>query len=74
MTGANACERQFGASWLQARIERTIPLEVDMENFIHNENLIIFRRRLALATDNAQRQLLLKLLAEEEAKLPVATR
>jgi hypothetical protein len=45
-----------------------------MEEFIHRENLKIFRRRLDLAKDDAQRQLLLKLLAEEEAKVPVATR
>ncbi len=45
-----------------------------MEDFIRRENLIIFRRRLALAKDDAQRQLLLKLLAEEEKNLPCATR
>ena len=38
-----------------------------MEEFIHRENLIIFRRRLAGATSDIQRQMLLKLLAEEEA-------
>ena len=63
----------LGFSQLQARIEQTTPLEVDMEDFIHHENLIIFRRRLALAKDDAQRQLLVKLLAEEQ-KLPVAKR
>jgi hypothetical protein len=40
-----------------------------MEEFTHRENLIIFRRRLALVKDAAQRQLLLKLLAEEEGKI-----
>jgi hypothetical protein len=45
-----------------------------MEEFIHQEKLIIFRRQLALAKDNAQRQLLLRLLAEEEERLTVATR
>lgn len=45
-----------------------------MEQFIHHENLKIFRRQLALVKDDAQRQLLLKLLADEEAKAPVATR
>ena len=39
-----------------------------MEEFIHRENLIIFKRRLAEAKNDAQRQMLLKLLAEEEAK------
>lgn len=39
-----------------------------MEEFLHRENLIIFRRQLAGARNDAQRQVLLKLLAEEEAK------
>jgi len=64
----------LGLSQLQARIEQTAPLEVDMEDFIHRENLIIFKRRLALAKNEAQRRLLTKLLADEEEKLPVATR
>ena len=34
-----------------------------MEQFIHHENLKIFRRQLALVKDDAQRQLLSKLLA-----------
>jgi hypothetical protein len=45
-----------------------------MEEFVHCENLKIFRKRLALVKDDAQRRLLLRLLAEEEAKAPVATR
>jgi hypothetical protein len=45
-----------------------------MEEFMHRENLRIFKRQLALAKDEAQRQLLLKLIAKEEAKVPVATR
>jgi hypothetical protein len=45
-----------------------------MEEFIHHENLSLFTRQLALAKDDAQRQLLLRLIAEEEAKVPVATR
>lgn len=39
-----------------------------MEDFVHRENLMIFKRRLGEAKDDVQRQLLLKLLAEEEAK------
>jgi hypothetical protein len=39
-----------------------------VEEFIHRENLIIFKRRLAGAKNDAQRQMLLKLLAGEEAK------
>jgi hypothetical protein len=45
-----------------------------MEEFRHNENLKILRRQLTLAKDDARRQLLLRLLAEEEARIPVATR
>jgi hypothetical protein len=45
-----------------------------MEDFVHRENLKIFRRQLAQVKDDAQRRLLLRLLAEEEAKAPVAKR
>ena len=41
-----------------------------MDKFIRSENLALFRKRLAEAPDDATRQILLKLLAEEEAKLP----
>jgi hypothetical protein len=39
-----------------------------MEGFIHRENLALLRKRLAEPCDDARRQILLKLLAEEEAK------
>jgi hypothetical protein len=39
-----------------------------MEKFIHRENLALFRKRLAEVRDESERQVLLKLLAEEEAK------
>ena len=39
-----------------------------MEAFIHRENLALFRKRLAEPCDDARRRLLLKLLAEEEAR------
>ena len=39
-----------------------------MEEFIHRENLALFKKRLAEPCDDTQRQLLLKLLAEEEAR------
>ena len=39
-----------------------------MEDFVHRENLIIFKRRLTDAKSDVHRQLLLKLLAEEESK------
>lgn len=39
-----------------------------MEEFIHRENLALLRRRLAEVEDEAARRVILKLLAEEEAK------
>jgi hypothetical protein len=39
-----------------------------MERFIHTENLLHLRKLLVQTTDDAQRQQILKLLAEEEAK------
>jgi len=39
-----------------------------MKTFIHEENIKLFRKRLAETTDPEKRQMLLKLLAEEEAK------
>jgi hypothetical protein len=39
-----------------------------MEEFIHAQNLALFKRQLAEPCDDARRKLLLKLLAEEEAK------
>jgi hypothetical protein len=42
--------------------------EVAMEKFIHQQNLLVLRRQLAETPDEARRLMLLKLLAEEEAK------
>jgi hypothetical protein len=39
-----------------------------MERFIHRENLALYRKRLAEPRTDAERGVLLKLLAEEEAK------
>jgi hypothetical protein len=39
-----------------------------VEDFVHRENLAIFKRQLADVKNDVHRQLLLKLLAEEEAK------
>ena len=38
--------------------------------FVHRQNLGHFRKQLAQSTDETQRQQILKLLAEEEAKDP----
>ena len=39
-----------------------------MDQYIHQENLALFRKKLAETKDDAQLKVLLKLLAEEEAK------
>ena len=42
----------------------------EMEKFIHGENLVLLRKRLAEPHTDHERTVLLKLLAEEEAKQP----
>ena len=39
-----------------------------MEQFVHRENLKLYRKLLAETTDKQKHQMLLKLLADEEAK------
>jgi hypothetical protein len=39
-----------------------------MDDFIHRENLALFKRKLAEARDEGTRQTLMKLIADEEAK------
>ena len=39
-----------------------------MEEFVHRENLKLYRKMLAETTDEQKRQTLLKLLSDEEAK------
>lgn len=42
-----------------------------MDRYIHRENLALFRKRLADSkTTEAEREVILKLLAEEEAREP----
>ena len=41
-----------------------------MEEFIHRENLALFKKRLAEPHSEAERGVLLKLLAGEQAKEP----
>jgi hypothetical protein len=43
-------------------------MEDSMDKFIHRENLALLRKRLAEVQDDDARRVLLKLLAEEEAK------
>jgi hypothetical protein len=39
-----------------------------MERFVHRSNIEIYRKQLSYVADDAKREQLLKLLAEEEAK------
>jgi hypothetical protein len=43
-------------------------IEKNMENFIHRENIAIFKKRLAETKDTAIRGVLQQLLAAEQAK------
>jgi len=40
-----------------------------VEDYVHRENIALFRRKLTEPLSERDRQMLLKLLAEEEAKL-----
>ena len=42
-----------------------------MEEFIHQENLTLFKKCLAEPHTDAEREVLMKLLADEEAKEPL---
>ena len=42
-----------------------------MDKYIRRENLTLFKKRLAEARTDAEREVILKLLAEEEAKEPL---
>ena len=44
-------------------------MDQDLARFVHEENIKRFRRKLEAATDQAERERLLKFLAEEEAKV-----
>ena len=41
-----------------------------MEKYIHMQNLVLFKKCLAEPHSEAEREVLLKLLADEEAKEP----
>jgi hypothetical protein len=41
-----------------------------MEGYIHRQNLTLFKKRLAESQTEVEREILLKLLADEEAKEP----
>jgi hypothetical protein len=45
-------------------------MDLDLDRFIHRQNLEHYRKLLPEAKDDAQRQSLLKLLAEEETNVP----
>lgn len=41
-----------------------------MDKYIHRENLTLFKKRLAEARTDAEREVILKLLADEKVKEP----
>ena len=41
-----------------------------MDKYVHRENLTLFKKRLAEARTDAEREVILKLLTEEQAKEP----
>jgi hypothetical protein len=43
-------------------------MKTSVKSFVHNENIKNFKKRLEAVTDDAQRRVLLTLLAEEKAK------
>jgi hypothetical protein len=43
-------------------------LKTTVESFIHRENIKLFKKQLEAPTNEAQRKMLLRLLAEEKAK------
>jgi hypothetical protein len=43
-------------------------MNTSVKSFVHNENIKNFKKRLEAVTDDAQRRVLLTLLAEEKAK------
>jgi hypothetical protein len=50
----------------------TVPLKEDaMDEYIHQQNLILFKKQIAEVNDEVKRKMLMKLLAEEEAKEPL---
>lgn len=42
-----------------------------MDEYIHRENLTLFKKRLAEARTDAEREVILKLLADEKTKGPL---
>ncbi|MGC2319883.1 MAG: hypothetical protein WA615_25860 [Bradyrhizobium sp.] len=42
-----------------------------MDEYIHQQNLILFKKQIAEVNDEVKRKMLMKLLAEEEAKEPL---
>ncbi len=43
--------------------------DLSMQRYVHEENILLYRKLLAETTDEEKRKIILKLLAEEEAKV-----
>lgn len=44
-----------------------------MDKFIHEQNLILFKKRIAESKDGIRRDMLMKLLAEEQGRIVLPT-
>ena len=53
---------------LQKIVFRSNQGAMDMEKYVHWENVALFKKRLAEAHSDAEREVLLKLLADEEGE------
>ena len=42
-----------------------------MDEYIHQQNMVLFKKQIAEVNDEVKRKMLMKLLAEEEAKEPL---
>jgi hypothetical protein len=69
--GIVVCFEQIDRSPLKAQGKtRTHARRNAMQEFVRKQNILEFRKLLLTATDKNQRRMLLRLLAEEEAKAP----
>jgi hypothetical protein len=53
---------------------RGLTMPTDINRYIHEQNLILYRKLLSETTDQTKRQTLLSLLADEQANTPRRSR
>ena len=62
------CNWKVPHNWIGFQILAHSCKRCPMERFVHEENILRYRKLLAVETDEAKRTAIRKLLAEEEAK------